>query len=442
MTHRSQGAFLRSFAGCIDTSGETSRHGGIRVVSIMGAGVMGRGIAAANVRAGLSVRISDINVAAAEQCVRQLSDASGGLPPATVIRNGKTMPRVSVAVQDSEIADADLIIEAVAENAAVKSAVLSRIEPLLPDQTMIATNSSSIPIARLATALTQPGRFCGLHFCHPVCERPLVEVVGAGSTTSQTIQRACEYAAAIGMAPIIVRDSPGFLLNRLLVPYMNEALELVLAGAPIGMLDEAALQFGMPLGPLAHFDEFGIDVALAVGRILYSAFPDRIVPSELLIAMYKSGRHGRKTGAGFYDAISAGSSAELAPSVLKIIRDRQRRTQAFSADDITRRLFLPMLLEGVRALEEQLVDNPWTIDAALRDGLGMTSSYRGLFGWADAVGAGTLLEWLKPLQDLGDRFQPTPLLRLRAAEKASFLGSTSCGMETPEAACHHGRKVG
>lgn len=427
MPERSQDAAPRFISA---TAGGECYHG-IQTVSIIGAGLMGRGIAAANVRAGLRVRISDMNAAAAEDAVQQILNSHPSSTAAAISLFGTIGPQVSVAARDSEIAEADLIIEAVAENPAVKAAVLSRIEPLLHPHTIVATNSSSIPIARLAAALKHPGRFCGLHFCHPVCDRPLVEVVGADTTSVETVARIHRYASAMGMAPIVVRDSPGFLLNRLLVPYLNEALELVLAGAQVEMLDEAAAQFGLPTGPLAHLDEFGIDVALAVGRILYSAFPDHIVPSELLIAMYKSGRHGRKSGGGFYEPAPAGQQAQLAPKVLQIIRDRQRRTQTFSRDEITRRLFLPMLLEGTRALEERLVESPQTIDSALRDGLGLTPASRGLFAWADRAGTGTVMQWLQPLQELGDRFQPTSLLRLRAADNSRFLGGGPAATPQP-----------
>ncbi len=387
----------------------------IQTVSIIGAGVMGRGIAAVNLRAGIRVRISDTNSAVAADAVAQILAAHASRPredPPSVAQSDG--PMISVAMSDSEIAAADLVIESVSEKLATKSAVLTSIEPYLRDHTIIATNSSSIPIARLASALKDPSRLCGLHFCHPVSERPLVEVVYGASTDLSVLDRAYQYAIRIGMAPIVVRDSPGFLLNRLLVPYMNEALELLLDGASVEALDQAAMEFGMPLGPLAHFDEFGIDVALAVGRTLYWTFPDRIVPSELLVAMYKAGQWGRKSGSGFYATQQDTSARKLAPGIEHMISERQRGHQCFSTEEITRRLFLPMLLEATRILEEQLVERPAIIDIALRDGLGMTQSYRGLIAWADSFGAARILDWLQPLQSLGKRFEATQLLLSKA----------------------------
>jgi len=259
-----------------------------------------------------------------------------------------------------------------------------------------------------------------MHFCHPVNERPLVEVVGAETTSPETLDRAFAFASSLGMSPIIVGDSPGFLLNRLLVPYLNEALEMLLEGADVTALDRAAKAFGMPQGPLALFDDFGIDVALAVGRSLFWTFPDRIVPSELLIAMYKAGLRGRKAGGGFFVDQAAAEAGQLAPHATELIDKRRRSNTTFSDDEISRRLFLPMLLEATRTLDESLVATATTIDQSLRDGLGMTDAYCGLFGWADSVGATTIIDWLRPLESLGKRFEPTEMLLTAAAENRAI----------------------
>ncbi|HQX52000.1 MAG TPA: 3-hydroxyacyl-CoA dehydrogenase NAD-binding domain-containing protein [Planctomycetaceae bacterium] len=383
----------------------------IQTVSIIGAGVMGHGIAELSVRAGMRVRICDSNAAAAEAAVEAIKNPRRGELLIPQFLDVSDAADISAATCDAEIADADLIIETVSENLALKTAILSRIEPFLPSRTIVASNSSSFPISQLASSLKNPARFCGLHFCHPVSERPLVEVVGGKSTSRQTLERAFAFATSLGKAPIVVQDSPGFLLNRLLVPYLNEAMELLLEGADVAALDRTAKMFGMPQGPLALFDEFGIDVALSVGRSLFWTFPDRIVPSELLIAMYKSGLRGRKSGGGFYLTPEAADTGQLAPRVMELIAARQRANYSFSDEQIQRRLLLPMLLEATRALQESLVVSSTTIDTALRDGLGMTSLYRGLFGWADSIGAATIIDWLRPLEALGKRFESTELLQ-------------------------------
>lgn len=386
---------------------------------------MGREIAAAAARAGMTVRLSDSNLAVAADAVQQiLSLHESRVGQHLRLVEPGAGPEISVATDDTEIADADLVIEAVTENLAIKSAILSRIEPQLRSGAIFASNSSSLSLTQLSKVLQTPGRFCGLHFCHPVSERPLVEVIYTDTTTSDTLNRVNAFATSLRMAPIIIRDSPGFLLNRLLVPYLNEALELLLEGADIESLDRAAAAFGMPQGPLALFDEFGIDVAIAVGRSLYQAYPERIVPSELLIAIYKSGRLGRKAGGGFYPTQTDAREGRVDPKVLDLIRERRRSNCPLSDSVISRRLFVPVLLEATRILQEKLVDSPSAIDAALRRGLGMRCPNSGIFSWANAIGARTLLDWLKPLHSLGQRFEPTQLL----------FGAAKCTKESPEIA--------
>ena len=409
----------------MDSTKSSQRFTTSQTVSIIGAGVMGRGIAAAAVRAGMTVRLSDSSIVAAEDAVQQiLTQHESRARQHLRLVDPTADPIISVATDDSEIANADLIIEAVTENYAIKSAILSRIEPHLRSGAIIASNSSSLSLTQFSRSLQQPGRFCGLHFCHPVSERLLVEVVYTDTTTSDTRNRAKAFATSLGMAPIVVRDSPGFLLNRLLVPYLNEALELLLDGADIESLDRAAADFGMPQGPLASFDEFGIDVAIAVGRSLYQAFPERIVPSELLIAMYKSGRLGRKSGGGFYQTQTDARVGRVDPKVLDLIRERRRSNHTLSDSVISQRLFLPVLLEATRILQESLVDSRSAIDYAMRQGLGMRRPNSGIFSWANCFGKRTLLDWLKPLQSLGQRFEPTQLL----------LDAAKCNKEFREAA--------
>lgn len=373
---------------------------------------MGRGIAAANVSAGIRVFMADVDDNAAAAAVEEILRSS-----ATPEDDGP----VAVAItSDEQFSNVDLVIEAVVENEAVKTTVLSRIERFLRKDAILTSNSSSIPMTRLAACLEQPERFCGLHFCYPVDQRPLVEIVGTEATNESLLTSVHDYATFIGMAPVAVQDAPGFLLNRLLVPYLNEALDLVLNRADLRTIEAVATNFGFPAGPLAQLDEFGMDVALEVGKTLYASFPDRIFPSELLIAMYKSKRLGRKTGRGFYfeDGVQSG---ELVPDVLEIIRRRSRNTNPVPDSEVERRLFLPMLLEATRALEDSLVDRAAIVDRTLNDGLGMTDRYAGLFGWADSIGASTIVEWLRPLEPLGQRYVPTSILLDVASRKGAKL---------------------
>jgi len=257
-------------------------------------------------------------------------------------------------------------------------------------------------------------------FLSPRQREPLIEVIHTDTTTLDTLRRVKVFAASLRTVPIVIRDSPGFLLNRLLVPYLNETLELLQDGGDIPSLDRAAADFGMPNGPLASFDEFGIEV----GRSLYQAFPERIVPSELLIAIYKSGRLGRKSGSGFYCTQQHAAAGRVDLHVLDMIRERQRTDNRPSEKEIRRRLFLLMLLEATRVLQEAPVENSFVVDSALRNGLGMLRSDCGVFAWADKIGARTLIDWLQPLQPLGKRFEPTQRLLVAARKDATLCESS------------------
>lgn len=392
----------------------------ITTVSIIGAGVMGRAIAACSVASGYHVRIVDVNLELAANAVRAIqAGLSVGAKHGPHFLSGLSSSSVTMATIGEDLADSNLVIEAVPEKLATKLAVLSSIEPHLLRHAVIASNTSSIPIAEMAEALQFPERLCGLHFCHPVSERTLVEVISATSTSIETERQAFAYAASLGKSPVKVRDSPGFVLNRLLSLYLTEALELMLEGVDVELLDEVACEFGMPCGPLRHLDEFGIDVSLQVGSTLLRAYPERFVPSELLIAMYKAGRLGCKSGEGFY----GDGGNRLAPAVREIISNRCRTSEPKNKAEVTQRLLMPMLLEATRILEEGGIETADAIDSILRDGLGTTSCYRGLFSWADACGAETFLNWLEHFQVLGKRFEPTSLLNRAVANGERFTCS-------------------
>ncbi|MCA9090501.1 MAG: hypothetical protein KDA90_17915 [Planctomycetaceae bacterium] len=380
------------------------RHS-IQKIGIIGAGVMGRGIAEACMCAGFTVILGDVATPVAEAAVQQLK--------ARVSNSALVKP----ASCDADFSEIDLLIEAAPEDIQVKSTILSGIESHLHDGAIIASNTSSLSLTELGRSLSNATRFCGLHFCHPVRERRLVEVVAAKDTGDEIIARVSQFATKIGKRPLTVRDTPGFVLNRLLVPYLNESLELLLHGAPVELLDRAAASFGMRWRPLELFDEFGIDVAISVGRSLYRAWPDRIVPSELLIAMYKSGRHGRKSGGGFYHTAATAQRGELDPEVIRLIQHRRRSNETVSNQSAQLRLFLPMLLEATRIVEESLVPDVASIDAVLRGGLGLTRSDAGIFSWANMIGYHNLAVWLEDFRPLGKRFEPTQTFQRAAATR-------------------------
>jgi 3-hydroxyacyl-CoA dehydrogenase len=402
----------------------SSKVRAIRNVAIVGAGMMGAAIAAANVRRSMPVVLADADervlATAAARIAGELSQ-QGWLPSPENVDAACRL--VATTCDDARLGACDLVIESIVEAAGAKQELFARLEPRLAVGTLLASNTSTIPIARLAANLANAGRFLGIHFFHPVARRPLVEIVRGPQTEDRSIAAAVAYAKAIGKVPIVVNDGPGFLVNRLLVPYLAEALELLLEGVTIREIEWAATGFGMALGPLRLIDEIGLDTVLLGGRVLWEAFPDRITPSPLLVAMYKSGRLGRKSGSGFFAYHSeepAGEPAEPARGVNELIASWVRRRASLTPDRIVARLLLPMVLEAIRILEERKVADPRSIDLAMILGLGFPVSRGGLLRWADSLGARRIVAMLEGLSHLGPRLQPTPLLLEMARRRRPF----------------------
>ncbi len=287
---------------------------------------------------------------------------------------------------------------------------------------MLASNTSTIPIATLSANLKRPERFCGIHFFNPVRKMPLVEVIRGPKTSDETVVTAVAFAKSIGKSPIVVNDGPGFLVNRCLLPYMNEALELLLDGASIDAIERAAKAFGMPMGPITLYDVVGIDTAYYAGSVMYQAFPDRCIANPLIVQMVKTKRLGQKTGAGFYKYKDPKGRGEPDPEFAKLLESHLRKPRKLSAEEITHRLFLPMLLEATRILEDRIVRDPRDVDLGLIYGIGFPPFKGGLLFWADTVGAKQIVEWLKPLEPLGERMKPTATIRKMAERGGKFYG--------------------
>lgn len=398
----------------------------IKSVGVFGAGIMGAGIAAAAVRKKLPVTINDAMPAALEKGVRGILEEVSfdktlkGPSGPKMLENA---PLVNATTVDSEFGRCDLVIEAVIENPDVKKKLYAQIEPQLGPGAILASNTSTIPISRLAEGLKHPDRFCGIHFFNPVRQMPLVEVIRGAKTSDETVATAVAYAKSIGKSPIVVNDGPGFLVNRLLLPYMNEALELMLDGAEMAQIEKAATRFGMPMGPLTLYDVVGIDTAFYAGHVMYEAFPDRVVNSPVLAAMVEHKRLGQKTGAGFYKyAGSKKGKGEVDPTVETILGPLRRKQEKFNTEQIQNRLFLPMVLEASRILDEKIVRDPRDVDLGLIFGTGFPPFKGGLLFWADSIGLKNIVESLKSLDSLGERAKPTPSLLELAAKGRGFYG--------------------
>ncbi len=296
---------------------------------------------------------------------------------------------------------ADLVIEAVVETMEVKRQIYRRLEPKLKPEAILASNTSTIPITKLAEHLEHPERFCGIHFFNPVRKMKLVEVIRGAKTSDETVATAVAYAKRLGKSPIVVNDGPGFLVNRLLLPYMNEALELITEGAEIAAVERVAKRFGMPMGPITLYDMVGLDTAFYAGRTMWEAYPDRISASPILPALVKAGRLGQKSGRGFFSYENKKGRSQPDPELAKFIEPYTKgATREFDKSEIEARLFLPMLLEATRVLEERIVRDVRDVDLGLIFGIGFPPFRGGLLFWADTLGAARIIEMLKPLQPL------------------------------------------
>jgi 3-hydroxyacyl-CoA dehydrogenase len=334
-------------------------------------------------------------------------------------------PLVNGTSSDIELSHSDIIVEAIIEKRDAKQHLFARLEPLVKDETILCSNTSTIPITQLAEGLEHPERFCGLHFFNPVRQMPLVEVIRGRKTNDATIVAAAAYARQLGKSPIVMNDGPGFLVNRLLLPYMNEAALLLCEGASIKDVEKAAKSFGMPMGPITLFDVVGIDVAVHAGRTMAEAFPDRVVGAQIVELLFKRGRIGQKANAGFFDYAPAkggkpprGTDSE---EVAKLLDEcRGGKSRKFSSDEITDRLFLPMLVEATQVLADEIVSDVRDVDLGLILGIGFPPFRGGLFFWADQVGAGKIVEKLKQYAPLGKRFEPTAMLAELAQRGGRF----------------------
>jgi len=320
----------------------------------------------------------------------------------------------------SLMADRDVVIEAVVENEAVKTQIYRDLKPLLRPDAILASNTSTISITRMAKSTAKPENFAGMHFFNPVDRMQLVEVIRGEKTGDATVATLVALAKRIGKSPIVVRDCPGFLVNRILFPYLNESLVLLEEGAGPRAIDKAAVDFGMPMGPITLNDLVGLDTSLYAGRVVNTAFADRAKNTKILDELVKAGRLGQKSGAGFY-SYAKGSRGTDDPAFAAILQRCRTGNRNIDQEEITDRLFLPMLVEASRVLTEGIVRDPADVDMGLILGIGFPPFRGGLLRWADFLGMDKVLAKLKRYETLGSRFHPTEQMKQLAAAGKKFF---------------------
>jgi len=303
----------------------------------------------------------------------------------------------------------------------VKRSVLAEWEARVPDSAIFASNTSTRPITEIAAGCRVPSRVVGMHFFNPVHRMPLVEVIRGRETSDQTVATVFALAKTLGKTPVVVKDSPGFLVNRILAPYLAEAVRLVQEGARIEDVDRVMTEFGMPVGPIALLDDVGLDVAVKAGEVLAAAFPERMKPANQA-SLVADGRLGRKSGKGFYEYTEPGGKrGDPAKDAYRVLGAEPREEAPFSAEEIEDRLVLPMVNEAAYCLEEGVVAKPSRLDLAMIFGTGFPPFRGGLLRHADDVGLREIAGKLAALAERhGPRFSPSPLVERLARSGAGF----------------------
>jgi 3-hydroxyacyl-CoA dehydrogenase / enoyl-CoA hydratase / 3-hydroxybutyryl-CoA epimerase / enoyl-CoA isomerase len=387
----------------------------VKTAGVLGAGFMGAGIAAANARSGIRTSMVDVDDARLADGLKRASDVV-----MSRIKIGRATPQdmanmlalLNTSTSTKLFADADVIIEAITENEAVKKETYKGLAGVIRDDAILASNTSTISITRMAESAPHPDRFVGMHFFNPVDRMELVEVIRGEKTSDETVATVVALAKQIRKTPIVVKDCAGFLVNRVLFPYMNESLALLQDGASVEAIDRAATKFGMPMGPCILTDLVGLDTAVYAGKVVAKAYPDRTVSSPILEEMLKASPGDKKSLMKFWLSEKKGKP-QPNPAALAIIAAHRKGEAAFQQEEITDRLFLPMLLEATRVLEEGIVREPGDVDMGLILGLGFPPFRGGILRWCDSVGAAAVVEKLAKYSHLGKRFEPTEsLLRL------------------------------
>lgn len=397
----------------------------VKRLGVLGAGLMGEGIS--SVSLGLSpVVLKDVSEEGLSRAARSLRKGldrrvrSGAL---TRLERDRRWFALRPTTRAEDLAGCDLVVEAVFEDLALKQRVLAETEEVISPDAVFASNTSALPIARIAARAKRPERVVGMHYFSPVPKMPLLEVVVAKKTAAWAVATARAFGVAQGKTVIVVRDGPGFYTTRILGPFVNEAVVLLDEGAAIPALDRALLDFGFPVGPVALLDEVGIDVAAHVSKDLGKAFAARgAAPSPTFAKLFDAGYRGRKNAKGFYlyaNARPSGGRKEVDPGVYELFGGASR--VPMPAADLVDRLVLLMVNEAAWCLGEEVVASPRDADAGAVLGLGFPPFRGGPFRYVDAVGAAAVVERMERLAKLhGKRFLPAPLLREAARSGLRF----------------------
>lgn len=404
-------------------NGSQAKARAVRSGAVLGAGVMGGGIAQLLAEKDIPARMKDINTQALALGVQSAASIFKKQVQRRRLNRRQFLQKlnhISPTLDFSGFHGTDVVVEAVIENMEIKKKVLRELEGYVRETCIIASNTSSLSISDMQGALKNPERFVGMHFFNPVHRMPLVEVIRGARTSDEAVTTVFQFSKQLGKTPIVVKDSPGFLVNRLLMPYCNEAAWLLNDGVPIERIDEVMLAFGMPMGPIELIDEVGIDVGAKVAHILHDAFGARMDASPLNDRMVKSGHLGKKNGKGFYHYDARKKKGELDPKIYDVLEVKPG-AESVSDEEIIERCLLPMINEAARCLEEGIVATAEDVDLGMILGTGFPPFRGGPLRYADTIGPRTLVDRLKHYEArYGARYEPAPVMVDRAENGRKF----------------------
>ncbi len=394
----------------------------IHSVGVLGAGVMGSGIAYTTADNGFHVRLQDVqkeSIVRAYASMKRLWEKQKKRKRISSFESQLRQSRVSYSLNQEGFSKMDLVIEAVVENIEVKKQVIEAYSKVLKDSAVFASNTSSLSVNRMASFFKNPSLFVGLHFFNPVYRMPLVEVIQGDQTSDETISRMFHFAKKLGKTPVLVKDRPGFLVNRLLIPWLSEALWLLASGLKVRVLDRIFLKFGWPMGPFRLMDEVGLDVCVNVIQSFQSQGLKMETPS-FVDQLVKKGSLGKKDFKGFYHYTDQGQPRSVNSDLEQLCLSFQAASPV-PQEEILQKGLYRMINEAAMVLEEEVVCEPFEVDVAMILGAGFPPFRGGLLRYADSVGLKNILKSLEMWTEKGEsRFQPSSLLKQKLLHRQSF----------------------
>lgn len=409
--------------------GYTKEAAPVERAAVLGAGIMGGGVAYQSASKGTPIVMKDINHGALQLGLDEATKLLQGQIKRKRIDAGgmaKTLNQITPTLSYGDFGDVDLVVEAVVENPNVKKAVLAEVEAELGEDAILTSNTSTISITDLATALKRPEKFCGMHFFNPVHRMPLVEVIRGEKTSDEAVARTVAYAQAMGKTPIVVNDCPGFLVNRVLFPYFGGFARLLCDGADFRQVDKVMEGYGWPMGPAYLLDVVGIDTAHHADAVMAAGFPDRMSHegSNAIDRMFELERYGQKNNKGFYlyETDRKGKPKKINDEEVDgLLAEVVGEAREFSDDEIIERMMIPLCIETIRCLEDGIVASPAEADMALIYGIGFPPFRGGVFHYLDKIGLAAFNEMAAKYADLGELYNPTPKMIEMAASGEKYL---------------------